>query len=966
MNPAHRQSCLTQQPRSYGLAELLVFVLALCTYSVSATETEQKRLKNNIETQVKIRFINRRIKMRHQQFDYFEVSIIRLLRSVLFLIFINMPTFVEAGGDISLYTNDKGASFSYADLSMTRSNNIDGTRKIMGVENMDVKDEDIQIFNNWPPNEEGSNDLTHYLYSPEDFNFSFDEKRQVPHVNENVPQPLGNRTPIILVHGWQGEKETASPVSQQKNELSAEKYWKSFIKFFTEYHSLKNFFKIYVYKYPSYKHVTFNARLLRNMLTDNNTIPELKEYFSTGKKAIFVAHSMGTIVVRSAFEEHNLPIDYAEKIILLDGVHHGSPAAIPFWVNGNTLPKDLYTLGANDIQWDNYDDIFGNIEDKNEKMDATRIFQDITMHPCLDPLCTTLAIMSLQEENLNAQIITDTNQLGGEIPHPPTNGAIMYAKKRGIFYGSENNSDGRTNDAGTIIRLNSTLLFDSYFRNKISEIKNDKITLPVLKKYSQAEHRYVVGTYNVTMKEINFLTGQTEDVEKNLETFVPTLPNPWLIYLNLKHQTMSDEYKKKIILYAGIHSNHGGKNDHIYNDWGFGFAEDGVQHLGELFDENPYLGGHYGYLNDGPVPINSQLMDMLFSFRELEKKHGSKQVTMYSNWVKSEGKHIYTPPIDRYEGDGKVKHILFMDYHHDRMLNGAYKNNSDDLFVSYETGFDSQDERKLYVSNALDDFWNPSEQDLSAKENALRLEPLFLSIAYQLVPKRILVSVDPCNFLDVELDVEKETYKSVHELCNLGILKGYPDGTFGVGKEINRAEFLTIMLKTRDHADPENELKCDPSNSGNTEKSFPDIVGKNWAWAVKYIESAKEKKCIGGYPDGTFGPDKTINRAEAAKIIANVFVPGEVARIFTDKKEVNKNSCLDDYNDTTTGEWYCEYLTALNGTGIMSGYSKKDKEGKVRFGVNDKMLREQAAIVACRAYAHKKRRNISEDFCGKK
>ncbi len=51
--------------------------------------------------------------------------------------------------------------------------------------------------------------------------------------------------------------------------------------------------------------------------------------------------------------------------------------------------------------------------------------------------------------------------------------------------------------------------------------------------------------------------------------------------------------------------------------------------------------------------------------------------------------------------------------------------------------------------------------------------------------------------------------------------------------------------------------------------SFPDI--ENTDWFFPYVETAKHEGWIAGYPDGSFRPGNHINRAEVAKILANAF-----------------------------------------------------------------------------------------------
>jgi len=99
-----------------------------------------------------------------------------------------------------------------------------------------------------------------------------------------------------------------------------------------------------------------------------------------------------------------------------------------------------------------------------------------------------------------------------------------------------------------------------------------------------------------------------------------------------------------------------------------------------------------------------------------------------------------------------------------------------------------------------------------------------------------------------------------------GIVSGYPNGTFKPDNPINRAEFTKIVMGSV--ATQENIRACMegivPATIG-----FPDVP--SYEWFAPYICIAKEGGIIGGYPDGTFKPQKTINFAEAAKIIASAF-----------------------------------------------------------------------------------------------
>ena len=50
--------------------------------------------------------------------------------------------------------------------------------------------------------------------------------------------------------------------------------------------------------------------------------------------------------------------------------------------------------------------------------------------------------------------------------------------------------------------------------------------------------------------------------------------------------------------------------------------------------------------------------------------------------------------------------------------------------------------------------------------------------------------------------------------------------------------------------------------------SFRDV--KEGQWFESFVRELSEEGIIGGYPDGTFQPDKALTRAELAKVIDEV------------------------------------------------------------------------------------------------
>ena len=105
------------------------------------------------------------------------------------------------------------------------------------------------------------------------------------------------------------------------------------------------------------------------------------------------------------------------------------------------------------------------------------------------------------------------------------------------------------------------------------------------------------------------------------------------------------------------------------------------------------------------------------------------------------------------------------------------------------------------------------------------------------------------DFTDVAADAWYNN--AISTMANAGILDGYEDGSFHPNGYITRAEFATIAVRF-----------FDLSYQG--EDLFPDIDGH---WAQDYINQAADAGIIEGYPDGTFGPQKQITRAEAVTMV---------------------------------------------------------------------------------------------------
>lgn len=142
---------------------------------------------------------------------------------------------------------------------------------------------------------------------------------------------------------------------------------------------------------------------------------------------------------------------------------------------------------------------------------------------------------------------------------------------------------------------------------------------------------------------------------------------------------------------------------------------------------------------------------------------------------------------------------------------------------------------------------------------------------------------------------------AVSTMYDMDIVYGRDNNNFDPNAYITRAEFAAIAARF-------------DSEGYSGENLFTDIDGH---WAANQINRAAEKGWISGYPDGTFGPDRYITRAEAVTMINRVLnrLPESADALHEDM------NVFPDNMDTTA--WY--YLAIQEATS--SHEYEKDKGG---------------------------------------
>ena len=147
---------------------------------------------------------------------------------------------------------------------------------------------------------------------------------------------------------------------------------------------------------------------------------------------------------------------------------------------------------------------------------------------------------------------------------------------------------------------------------------------------------------------------------------------------------------------------------------------------------------------------------------------------------------------------------------------------------------------------------------------------------------------------DVSEDAWYQSF--VQELVDEGVVSGYPDGTFRPANPVNRAELAKIAATAFD-LDVPDEVTTAP---------FSDVPTD--AWFAPFVVAAKNAG-ISGYPDGTFRPDATINRAEALVLL--------LTAAGIDFSSANTSALP--FSDVPTDAWFAPAVAHAYALDIVSG-----------------------------------------------
>lgn len=213
---------------------------------------------------------------------------------------------------------------------------------------------------------DSGNVYSHYILDLDTFlkNNSVDGWKDTTY-SKNIPEK--ERTPLVLIHGWEGDVGYRSAAWLSDWWQSPVNYFYKFISYYMGTKELYDKYHIYIAHWPSYKHLTFSGQMLKEMLDEAKTsYPNTdlgRGLNNENVGVVVITHSTGGLIFRSATEEHKAfasnkdhPYTYLRKAIILAAPNHGTPVATNKWPNNIKLAgKDLKTQSSSDLEWDSFD-----------------------------------------------------------------------------------------------------------------------------------------------------------------------------------------------------------------------------------------------------------------------------------------------------------------------------------------------------------------------------------------------------------------------------------------------------------------------------------------------------------------------------------------------------------------------------------------------------------------------------------
>jgi thiol-disulfide isomerase/thioredoxin len=173
---------------------------------------------------------------------------------------------------------------------------------------------------------------------------------------------------------------------------------------------------------------------------------------------------------------------------------------------------------------------------------------------------------------------------------------------------------------------------------------------------------------------------------------------------------------------------------------------------------------------------------------------------------------------------------------------------------------------------------------------------------------------EPPHFSDISSN--SWAWPALFYLFEKGIIQGYPDGTFRPDNSLTREEFSKILVLSLGYGPIFPEAP-----------SFLDVQPTRWSYP--FVEKAKERGLMVGFPGGYFKPEASVTTAQALTVIS---------------RQLGLNPYAPDtptFLDLPSNHWAYGYIEAL----VMNGFSLEHIRSENHVFPDEYITRAQACYL---------------------
>lgn len=204
-----------------------------------------------------------------------------------------------------------------------------------------------------------------------------------------------------------------------------------------------------------------------------------------------------------------------------------------------------------------------------------------------------------------------------------------------------------------------------------------------------------------------------------------------------------------------------------------------------------------------------------------------------------------------------------------------------------------------------------------------KITALFISLSIVLLGLNTVFAIDICTddpfeTVDYNVEITSAVYLRDLSCMDSNIITTIPQGevVHVMGKiegwhKIERTDgntgWIWETFVTNTDKPFESEHNSEPAEEEPKQDPMYDVDGHSYEEAILYVY---ERGIVEGYPDGSFQPDRKVNRAELLKVIVESAYENEFG-------DFENESC---FNDVPATEWYSQYVCFAENENIVEGY----------------------------------------------